>query len=186
MAFALGGKGLLKEFRKQRAQGSVDQSDAFFTRAENTMSESPDMELVVNDSVVEWLQGLTDRFVEEKCWIEDLIAIILGTLKINPGERLRAFQVYEKLERLLKNHFEPQDDSTLSSATASQSKQIANNSTNSSPSPFVPTAPRHQTRKRTAAEIDGEYEEIEKEEEEIMAQHRERKKKLKEEKKGVD
>ena len=53
-------------------------------------------------------------------------------------------------------------------------------------SPSATMAPHHQAAKRTLAEIDAAYEEIEKQEEDFLANCRERKKMLREERKGAE
>lgn len=107
LAFALGGKDLLKDFHKQRTRGNAGENDAFFSFEEKKTADSPTTEPIINGSVVNWLQGLSDRFAEERFLVENVVEIILSTLKIVPGERLRAKEVYEKLELMLRNHSNP-------------------------------------------------------------------------------
>ncbi|KAL8732314.1 MAG: hypothetical protein Q9181_004016 [Wetmoreana brouardii] len=110
LTFALGGKGLLKKFRNRRIGGGVDHSDAFFTIGDKLTANSLTKEYIVNGSVVGWLHWLTEQFVEERPWIEESVELILATLKITPGERLRAHGFHAKLKRLLRNHFQQSGD----------------------------------------------------------------------------
>lgn len=107
LAFSLGGKSFLKDFRKQRTQGNAGENDAFFSVGEKRAADSPTTESIINGSVVHWLQRLSDQFVKERFLVENVVELILSTLRIVPGERLRANQVYEKLELMLRNHSNP-------------------------------------------------------------------------------
>ncbi|KAL8628944.1 hypothetical protein Q9189_005329 [Teloschistes chrysophthalmus] len=109
LTFALGARDLLSEFRKLKAQEDQYDSDAFFT-TEQTLSVDETNEYSVKLRVVEWLDELSERFLEDRKWIDSVVKIILATLKIVPEERLRARQVCTKLEHVLEHHFQPSDE----------------------------------------------------------------------------
>ena len=98
LAFALGGRNFLIEFRKKRTE--EDCHDAFFS-----IPGRPQHDYKVKVSVVHWLEGLAERFREEKDWIKDTVRIVMSTLQINPQKRLKAHEVFANLERLLEHHY---------------------------------------------------------------------------------
>ncbi|KAL8949694.1 MAG: hypothetical protein Q9222_004223 [Ikaeria aurantiellina] len=122
LAFVLGGKDRLKEFRRQRGRGGADNGDAFFNIKEDSTVKSSEIKSLMNESVNEWLHELTERAPEGSNWVKDLAELIHDTLKIVPSERLRAHEVYERLERILSSHNEPSGDILLQ--LASETHQV--------------------------------------------------------------
>ncbi|KAL8693316.1 MAG: hypothetical protein Q9218_001835 [Villophora microphyllina] len=101
LIFALGGKDLLSKFRKEMAQGDEGNSDAFFTVRDKISADAQEKEYLIKTTVVGWLHSLGELFMSDKPWIDDLVKLILATLKIMPRDRLRARQVTSHLERIL-------------------------------------------------------------------------------------
>ena len=102
LAFGLGGKKLLKEFRSLRSSNG---DDAFFKIEETASNSSAPPEHFLKESVAQWLQDLSANNPIEKTWIEDCVSIAIAILKIAPADRLKAREVHQRLGVLLNDHF---------------------------------------------------------------------------------